>query len=204
MGSAPEERVQWDGDETEEEDEEEGEEEEEDGEDEDEEIERRLDSVMDEASAAMNESLPEFRTRQPPIMTGSSNSALTSLMADLPPFHLPNSSSASSSSSSNSSPFASPNARRRQIIQQTLSGYSPLTLQEPQQSYTSYASYVSPGGGTSYAPNSLYFPVEATPSDLLGLDWSEEGSLFVATEGRVWEWEVDTRARRSFATFEFR
>ncbi|KAK4057112.1 hypothetical protein OIO90_002012 [Microbotryomycetes sp. JL221] len=60
------------------------------------------------------------------------------------------------------------------------------------------------GSHTGYQPNSLYFPIDSTPSDLLGLDWDEQGtSLFVATEGRVWEWQVDTRARRSFGEYSF-
>ncbi|KAK4052356.1 hypothetical protein OIV83_002158 [Microbotryomycetes sp. JL201] len=101
-----------------------------------------------------------------------------------------------------------------------LSGYSPLT------SIPSYVSEYRDGtrevrymvdgapatsvayGLTStssgYQPNSLYFPIDSTPSDLLGLDWNEQGtSLFVATEDRVWEWQVDTRARRSFGDYGF-
>lgn len=57
-----------------------------------------------------------------------------------------------------------------------------------------------------YQPNSLYFPLESTPSDLLGLDWDDDSgtSLFIATEGRVWEWRVDAQARRSFGAWDLR
>lgn len=57
------------------------------------------------------------------------------------------------------------------------------------------------GGGTYHA-TSAFFPLDSTPGDLLGLDWDEWGErLFVATGERVWEWEVDARARRGSATW---
>ncbi|GJN92591.1 hypothetical protein Rhopal_005626-T1 [Rhodotorula paludigena] len=56
--------------------------------------------------------------------------------------------------------------------------------------------------GGAYYPASAYFPLDSAPGDLLGLDWDEEGDrLFVATGERVWEWEVDRRARRGSASW---
>ncbi|KAM0790727.1 hypothetical protein ACM66B_004582 [Microbotryomycetes sp. NB124-2] len=115
--------------------------------------------------------------------------------------------------------FAATNASNNR----NLSGYSPLTsfpanvsdyrdggrLSYVFESGNTLTSSSSPFGSgsmsnTGYQPNSLYFPIDSTPSDLLGLDWNEEGtSLFVATEDRVWEWQVDTRARRSFGDYGF-
>lgn len=57
------------------------------------------------------------------------------------------------------------------------------------------------GGGTYHA-TSAFFPLDSTPGDLLGLDWDEWGErVFVATGERVWEWEVDARARRGSAAW---
>lgn len=101
---------------------------------------------------------------------------------DLPPFHL---------SSSSTQPIGA----------RILSGYSPLAAY----GIPDGREWRSEGLGPAYQATSLYFPVESTPSDLLGLDWNEEGtSLFVATENRVTEWEVDTRARRSFGEWGMR
>lgn len=87
---------------------------------------------------------------------------------------------------------------------QVLSGYTPLAAYGLDPT-SDWRRELGLGAGVAYEPNSLYFPIESTPSDLLGLDWDEEGtSLFVATEGRVWEWEVDTRARRSFGDWGLR
>lgn len=143
------------------------------------------------------------------------NSALANLISDLPPFHF-------TPTSTSRAPHDSPRPPRAQI----LSGYSPLSTsaRHPDPNSGSYldgsivgsvpsssVNYLDTiglsalGGGGGYQPNSLYFPVESTPSDLLGLDWDEEGSsLFVATEGRVWEWEVDVRGRRSFGDWGLR
>lgn len=67
----------------------------------------------------------------------------------------------------------------------SLSGYAPLAF-----------------SSAGYQATSLFFPVDSTPEDLLGLDWDEWGErLFVATEGAVWEWEVDGRARRCFGAY---
>ncbi|GAA5832740.1 hypothetical protein JCM11251_005746 [Rhodosporidiobolus azoricus] len=50
---------------------------------------------------------------------------------------------------------------------------------------------------TSYHSTSAFFPLDTAPGDLLGLDWDEWGErLMVATGERVWEWDVDARARR--------
>ncbi|SGY61942.1 BQ5605_C007g04627 [Microbotryum silenes-dioicae] len=81
-----------------------------------------------------------------------------------------------------------------------LSGYTPLST---------YSTFISPGRAgsrrTGYQPTSQYFPTDSTPMDLLGLDWDEEGGrLVVATEGRVWEWNVDRRGRRCFGEVEWR
>jgi hypothetical protein len=54
-------------------------------------------------------------------------------------------------------------------------------------------------------PMSNNFPHDTSPFDLLGLDWDEFGErLLVATDQRVWEWDVDKRARRGRGVFSFR
>lgn len=91
-------------------------------------------------------------------------------------------------------------------------GASPVRSSVPNHASSSfiYRNNSNLSGGTSgtttgYQPNSLYFPLESTPNDLLGLDWDDQGSsLFVATEGRVWEWRVDGQARRSFGAWDLR
>ncbi|GAA6031578.1 hypothetical protein JCM8097_006531 [Rhodosporidiobolus ruineniae] len=62
----------------------------------------------------------------------------------------------------------------------------------------SNAAGVGAGGwGTSYHATSAFFPHDSAPGDLLGLDWDEWGErLVVATAERVWEWDVDAKARR--------
>lgn len=102
---------------------------------------------------------------------------------DLPPFHL--------SSTTSGQPIGA----------RILSGYSPLAAY----GIPDGREWRSEGLGPAYQATSLYFPADSTPSDLLGLDWDEEGtSLFVATENRVTEWEVDTTARRSFGEWGMR
>ncbi|GAA6063647.1 hypothetical protein JCM10212_007047 [Sporobolomyces blumeae] len=57
----------------------------------------------------------------------------------------------------------------------------------------------------AYRSNSSNFPLDTSPMDLLGLDWDEFGErLLVATEQRVWEWDVDVKARRSRAAWQYR
>lgn len=116
---------------------------------------------------------------------------------------------------------ADPNQRTPARNFRVLSGYSPLANARADTntittgSYPIYVSTVSAslgigsaltsGSGSAYQPNSLYFPLESTPQDVLGLDWDEQGeSLFVASEERVWEWRVDGRARRSFGDWGWR
>lgn len=84
-----------------------------------------------------------------------------------------------------------------------LSGYAPLNFTRLNQPPTILVPTVAQVlNSTSYFTNSTYFPLESTPSDLLGLDWNEFGErIVVATEGRVWEWEVEGRARRCFGSF---
>ncbi|GAA5890855.1 hypothetical protein JCM5296_003443 [Sporobolomyces johnsonii] len=61
------------------------------------------------------------------------------------------------------------------------------------------------GGGGVYHSTSTNFPVDASPLDLLGLDWDEWGErVLVATAERVWEWDVDARARRGCAAWGYR
>lgn len=56
---------------------------------------------------------------------------------------------------------------------------------------------------SGYQSNSMFFPIDNQPNDLLGLDWDEWGeSLFVATGNTVWEFEVDGRGRRCFGDWE--
>ncbi|KAM0753212.1 hypothetical protein T439DRAFT_323847 [Meredithblackwellia eburnea MCA 4105] len=69
----------------------------------------------------------------------------------------------------------------------SLSGYAPLAN-----------SIVS----TGYQATSSFFPTDAHPEDLLGLDWDECGErLAVATEDCVWMWDVDGRRRRCFGSW---
>ncbi|BGP18509.1 hypothetical protein JCM10213v2_006575 [Rhodosporidiobolus nylandii] len=50
---------------------------------------------------------------------------------------------------------------------------------------------------TTYQATSAFFPLDSAPGDLLGLAWDEWGErVIVATGERVWEWDVDVRARR--------
>ena len=112
--------------------------------------------------------------------TGSLNS--NTISNDLPPFHLSS-------------------AANHPIGARILSGYSPLAAYGIPESREWRTERLGP----AYQATSLYFPVESTPSDLLGLDWDEEGtSLFVATEDKLTEWGVDTRARRNFGEWEMR
>ncbi|ORY89042.1 hypothetical protein BCR35DRAFT_300826 [Leucosporidium creatinivorum] len=156
---------------------------------------------------------PRARPRSSTARRTVPNPVLTNLVSDLPPFHF-------SPTGSSPTRHDSPRPPRAQV----LSGYSPLSTSasssarhpDPNSgayldgSIVSSVNYLdtiglSALGAGGYQPNSLYFPVESTPSDLLGLDWDEEGrSLFVATEGRVWEWEVDVRGRRSFGDWGMR
>ncbi|KAK4690218.1 hypothetical protein P7C70_g9648, partial [Phenoliferia sp. Uapishka_3] len=74
-----------------------------------------------------------------------------------------------------------------------LSGYAPFLPPA-----LPFSNSMSPAA-TAYQATSVFFPVDSTPEDLLGLDWDEWGErLFVATEDRIWEWQVDGGARRSF------
>ncbi|GAA6015012.1 hypothetical protein JCM10207_008704 [Rhodosporidiobolus poonsookiae] len=58
------------------------------------------------------------------------------------------------------------------------------------------------GGGAAYHSPSAFFPLDTAPGDLLGLDWDEWGErLIVATGERLWEWDVDVRARRGSAAW---
>jgi hypothetical protein len=58
------------------------------------------------------------------------------------------------------------------------------------------------GTGGTYHATSAFFPLDTTPGDLLGLDFDEFGErVLVATGERVWEWEVDARARRGSAAW---
>ncbi|BGP26492.1 WD repeat protein [Rhodotorula toruloides] len=58
------------------------------------------------------------------------------------------------------------------------------------------------GTGGTYHATSAFFPLDSTPGDLLGLAFDEFGErIFVATGERVWEWEVDARARRGSAAW---
>jgi hypothetical protein len=52
--------------------------------------------------------------------------------------------------------------------------------------------------------NNGNFPIDTSEYDLLGMDWDQKGErLLVATAKRVWEWDVDTRARRCRGVFQF-
>ncbi|SCV71541.1 BQ2448_3129 [Microbotryum intermedium] len=151
-------------------------------------------STNNVAPTLLNRFLPD--PRQPPVTQsfGSASSAaggsinLASIPTVLPQPQLP---TTSTTTATRSPP---PGWRPG------LSGYTPLST---------YSSFVSPGRAgsrrTGYQPTSQYFPTDSTPTDLLGLDWDEEGTrVVVATEDRVWEWEVDARARRCFGQFEWR
>ncbi|GAA5938901.1 uncharacterized protein JCM15063_004902 [Sporobolomyces koalae] len=73
-------------------------------------------------------------------------------------------------------------------------------------SYPVVLAGVGAGGSTTqtYRATSSNFPLYTSPLDLLGLDWDEFGErLLVATDQRVWEWDVDTRSRRSRGIFGF-
>ncbi|GAA5919382.1 hypothetical protein JCM1841_005980 [Sporobolomyces salmonicolor] len=65
-------------------------------------------------------------------------------------------------------------------------------------------SAAGPGAGV-YHSTSTNFPVDSSPLDLLGVDWDEWGErVLVATAERVWEWDVDARARRGCAAWGYR
>ncbi|GAA6016029.1 hypothetical protein JCM8202_005386 [Rhodotorula sphaerocarpa] len=79
--------------------------------------------------------------------------------------------------------------------------FAPSALPRPENSLASLFAAPLTGAGTYHA-TSAFFPLDSTPGDLLGLDWDEWGErVFVATGERVWEWEVDARARRGSASW---
>lgn len=63
------------------------------------------------------------------------------------------------------------------------------------------------GGGNTpwsgYHSTSSFFPLESDVRDVLGLTWDEHGEhLYVATGEAVWDWRVDTIARRCTSSYE--
>ncbi|GAA6014246.1 hypothetical protein JCM11491_005013 [Sporobolomyces phaffii] len=48
------------------------------------------------------------------------------------------------------------------------------------------------------------FPTSTSPYDVLGMDWDEFGErVLVSTQHRVWEWDVDSKSRRSRGAYDF-
>ncbi|GAA5974783.1 hypothetical protein JCM11641_007263 [Rhodosporidiobolus odoratus] len=77
------------------------------------------------------------------------------------------------------------------------SSFAASALHNPPSSVPSFPSIFSAPLNTTYHSTSAFFPLDSAPGDLLGLDWDEWGErVIVATGERVWEWDVDQRARR--------